>query len=88
MENKIDNLKGTKKMWKWMQKISFITFCFWIFETVFFLIVEGLHIKANSQAEKVCDSIVGYTFNIMLIFFIVILVNVVESFLSSKEDEQ
>jgi hypothetical protein len=87
MENRIDNLKGTKKMWKWMQKISFITFCFWIFETVFFLIVEGWHIKANSQAEKVCDSIVSFTFNIMLIFFMVILVNVVESFLSSKEDE-
>jgi hypothetical protein len=88
MENRINNLKSTKKMWKWMQKISFITFCFWIFETVFFLIVEGWYTKANSQAEKVCDSIVGYTFNIMLIFFIVILVNVVESFLSSKEDEQ
>jgi len=87
MENRIDNLKNTKKMWKWTQKISFITFCFWIFETVFFLIVEGWHTKANSKSEKICDSIVSFTFNIVFIVFAVILINVVDSILSSKEDE-
>lgn len=87
MENKIDNLKGTKKMWKWMQIISFFTFCFWIFETVFFLIVEGWHTKANSQAEKICDSIVSSTFNLLFVVFALILISVVDSVLSSKEDE-
>ena len=87
MENRIDNLKGTKKMWKWMQRISFFTFCFWILETVFFLIVEGWHTKANSQAEKFCDSIVSSTFNLLFVGFLVVLINVVDNVLSSKEDE-
>ncbi len=36
-----------------------VTALFWFGETLWFLLVEGWHTVAISQAEKVCDQIVG-----------------------------
>lgn len=51
--------KEIKAIWK-LAKIVWVTgFIFWAIETIIFLLIEGWHLKATSEIEISCDSLVS-----------------------------
>lgn len=65
--------------------IAFIVF--WQAETYYFIIRDGWHWKAITEAEKICDGIVSNLFTISFVFFFSILYDIVKLF-STEDDTQ
>jgi len=69
-----------------ISNILFISGClFWFIETIFFLIRDGWHWIPSSQEELLCDKV---SYEIMCygaVFFISLLINVVELFVKLSE---
>ncbi len=76
----------TRKVWKDSKIILNLTLLFWLLETLFFIIKDGFHWKAETKAEMICDSIVTYGFYTFLALFTMVVVNVVEYLLSYDEE--
>ena len=58
--------------------ISFLLF--WQFTTWYFIIRDGWHLKAITEAEKTCDNIAFMLLAISVIFFFSILYDIVKLF--------
>ena len=58
--------------------ISFLIF--WQIETWYFIIRDGWHWKAITEAEKTCDSIASILLTVSFIFFFSILYDIVKLF--------
>lgn len=82
------NLKNTILVWTWAKGLSVCMLLFWLLETVYFLIVDGWHWKATSNAEIVCDIIVTVISNIVVILVVVVSVNVLDFLLSPSNSEE
>ena len=66
--------------------LAYLGMAFWLLETIFFLFVEGWHWKATSQAELICDKIVGYIMLLAYIFLIIAVISTVQWAIKAKDD--
>ena len=68
------NLDRLKKIWKVVKVLWVSAICFWVLETIFFLVVYGWH----NEYELTCDFIVRIVLNIGFGLFIYILYEIIE----------
>jgi heme/copper-type cytochrome/quinol oxidase subunit 2 len=79
------NLKLTVQIWKLSKIIYSIAFIFWLFETVYFLIYYGWHLRAINDSEKLCDNIFLSLFAIGVMLTTFVIINVLDYLLSKDK---
>ena len=69
-----------KRKFKISQIFAISFFIFWQSETWYFIICDGWHWKAITEAENTCDGIASMLLTISFIFFFSILYDIVKLF--------
>jgi hypothetical protein len=62
-------------------------FIFWQVETWYFIICDGWHWKAITEAEKTCDNIASILLIVSFIFFFSILYDIVKLFINANNEQ-
>lgn len=75
----------SKTKLKISQYSAIIFIIFWQCESWFFIIKNGWHLRAITQAEKICDNIASGILTISFIFFISLIYEIVEIYVKLKE---
>ena len=74
--------KELKTIWKLAKIVWIWSFCFWIIETIIFLIIEGWHWKATNEIEIYCDKIVSnmwiFALNLTIYIFVFVFLNFIK----------
>lgn len=78
-------LKRIKKYYNLSWKIGLVGLLFWLAETIAFLIIEGWHLKATSEAEIMFDTIAKTIMSIGFWCFVYAVANVVNVFSTCVE---
>lgn len=81
------NFKRIKRNWMLSSSLIVIGTIVWIVETIYFLIAYGWHLKAISETEKLWDDIVVTVIKVGFLFGIIVVFEVVDYLLSTKDDE-
>ncbi len=68
--------------WKRFSRLGTLTLLFWVAESIYFNLVEGWHWKATSEAEKRCDTIVGWMTGIAAFLLFNCLLQMCKTYLS------
>lgn len=82
MRLKDRNILMTRKVWKNSKIVLSSTLIFWILETLFFIIKDGFHLRAETKAEMICDNIVTLGFWLYGILYVLVITNVIQYLLS------
>lgn len=80
------NLENTHYVWRLTKLTINLSLLFWGLETIVFLIKYGWHTEATHVDEITCDYIANTGFKISLFLIFLVVFNVIEYLLDSKEE--